>query len=389
MRNGLNNRERAGIFPALLTWARQGLRALAASAPDLVRGAATLRRHGARRAREEPLPPRPGRRCLALLSARRGGLLSLLLAAWPAVAQEAPRLALPLDCIPGRTCHIQNYVDSTPGSGSRDFTCGPLTYDGHKGTDFALPDLALMRAGVTVRAAAPGRVTGLRDGMADTPWTPETDLGGKDCGNGLVIDHGHGWETQYCHMARGSLMMRKGQQVDTGAPLGRVGLSGRSQFPHLHLSLRHDGQVVDPFAPEGRQSCHGDIPQEQLWADSLPYQPGGIISTGFFDALPDYEAIKAGRAARAALPADSPALVLWAHLFGARAGDKLTLVVHAPDGPFSRQEIILDRTQAQLFRAHGKRLRAPLAPGLYTGRATLMRDGNVLSQTTSQVQITR
>ncbi|WP_318246713.1 M23 family metallopeptidase [Pseudooceanicola marinus] len=333
-----------------------------------------------------PLAPRSSRR--ALLSARLGGLLLALLASWPALAQEAPRLALPLDCIPGRTCHIQNYVDADPGPGARDFTCSPLTYDGHKGTDFALPDLAVMRAGVTVRAAAPGRVTALRDGMADTPWTPDRDLDGKDCGNGLVIDHGDGWETQYCHMARGSLMIRKGQQVDTGAPLGRVGLSGRSQFPHLHLSLRHDGQVVDPFAPDAPAIC-GTAPAAQLWADPLSYQPGGIISTGFLDALPDYSDIKAGTAARPALPADSPALVLWANLFGARAGDRLSLVIHAPDGPFSRQDITLDRTQAQLFRAHGKRLRAPLAPGLYTGRATLIRDGKVLSQTTSQVQITR
>ncbi|MCA1336517.1 M23 family metallopeptidase [Pseudooceanicola marinus] len=332
------------------------------------------------------MAPRSSRR--ALLSARLGGLLLALLASWPALAQEAPRLALPLDCIPGRTCHIQNYVDADPGPGARDFTCSPLTYDGHKGTDFALPDLAVMRAGVTVRAAAPGRVTALRDGMADTPWTPDRDLDGKDCGNGLVIDHGDGWETQYCHMARGSLMIRKGQQVDTGAPLGRVGLSGRSQFPHLHLSLRHDGQVVDPFAPDAPAIC-GTAPAAQLWADPLSYQPGGIISTGFLDALPDYSDIKAGTAARPALPADSPALVLWANLFGARAGDRLSLVIHAPDGPFSRQDITLDRTQAQLFRAHGKRLRAPLAPGLYTGRATLIRDGKVLSQTTSQVQITR
>ncbi|MGI3165222.1 peptidoglycan DD-metalloendopeptidase family protein [Pseudooceanicola sp. 200-1SW] len=309
------------------------------------------------------------------------------MAAAPAVAQQAPRLALPLDCTPGRTCHIQSYVDADPGPGARDFRCGTLSYDGHQGTDFAMPGLAAMQAGVMVRAAAPGRIRALRDGMADQLWDGTTDLAGRDCGNGVVIDHGHGWETQYCHLARGPITVREGQEVTTGTALGRVGLSGRSQFPHLHLSLRHDGQVVDPFAPEGPTACDTPAPSS-LWADPLPYQPGGLIALGFLDALPAYASIKAGDAARGALPADSPALVLWAHLYGARAGDVLTLVITAPDGPFTRQEITLDRTQAQLFRAHGKRLHAALPPGLYTGRATLTRDGHPLAQSTTQIQIT-
>ena len=169
MRNGLNNRERAGFSPPFWHARDRAWRGLAASAPGRIQGADALDRLRARRRRAVPLPRRSGRPCRDLLPLRISRLLPALLVAWPALAQEAPRLALPIDCIPGRTCHIQNYTDADPGSGARDFTCGPLTYDSHKGTDFALPDLALMRAGVTVRAAAPGRVTGLRDGMADTP----------------------------------------------------------------------------------------------------------------------------------------------------------------------------------------------------------------------------
>ncbi|MBR9762471.1 MAG: peptidoglycan DD-metalloendopeptidase family protein [Rhodobacteraceae bacterium] len=315
-------------------------------------------------------------------------LLSLLLSAGLLRANEDDlRLALPLDCTPGRDCFLQNHVDHDPGPGARDFTCGPLSYDGHRGTDFALPSLAAMQAGVPVRAAAPGRVTGQRDGMIDRRYDPDEEarIDGRDCGNGVVIDHGAGWVTQYCHMRQGSVLVREGQRVETGTMLGLVGLSGRSQFPHLHLSLRKDGKDVDPFAPEGAEGC---APQgAPLWAEPLAYTPGGLISLGFLDAVPTFDAVRAGTADRRSLPRDAPALVLWAFAFGIREGDVLRLEIRAPDGPWTAQDVTLERTQAQLFRATGKRLRQPLPPGLYTGRAALIRDGEVISQKTGAVQI--
>ena len=62
-------------------------------------------------------------------------------------------LAFPLDCTLGDTCFIQQFVDQDPSPAARDFTCGSLTYDGHKGTDIALVDLADQAKGVNVLAA--------------------------------------------------------------------------------------------------------------------------------------------------------------------------------------------------------------------------------------------
>jgi len=62
------------------------------------------------------------------------------LATPPAGAQEpVPQLSFPLDCVPGTTCLVQDYVDRDPGTDARDFRCGRLTYDGHDGTDIRLP----------------------------------------------------------------------------------------------------------------------------------------------------------------------------------------------------------------------------------------------------------
>lgn len=304
--------------------------------------------------------------------------LALVLALAPATA-GAFSIDWPVDCTLGDTCRIQQYMDRDPGPGFTDFTCGPLSYDTHSGTDIALPSLAAMQKGVSVRAAADGVVKGMRDGMADIsirdPNAP--DIQGRECGNGLVIDHGDGWETQYCHMAKGSLLHQKGDRVSAGDPLGIIGLSGNTEFPHLHLSVRHNGVEIDPFDPDGLSSC-GQGPEDALWTTSIPYQPGGLISMGLAAEVPTWDAIRAGLPI--ALPGDNaPALVVWAHYFGNRAGDTLRLSIIAPNGdPVIEKDLTLDRPQAQAFRAIGRKQNVAVAPGPYKINATLIRNGQIV-----------
>jgi len=298
--------------------------------------------------------------------------------------------ALPVDCTLGTDCHIQNYFDRDPGPGTTDIGCGNLTYDGHDGTDFALPTLAAMQAGVDVLAAAPGTVRGIRDGMPDIaisdPAAPPLD--GRDCGNGVAIDHGDGWETQYCHLKQGSVRVAAGERVETGQPLGQIGLSGNTEFPHLHLTIRKDGTELDPFAPEAATAC-GTLPPDTLWQAPLAYDPFGFTTAGFATAVPEFAAIKAGLPSPATLPTDAPALVLWTSYFGPRQGDELTLSIAGPQGDVITQTIAIDRTQAIAFRAIGKRLPATGWPaGDYTGTATLTRDGTELARTTATVTVT-
>lgn len=306
--------------------------------------------------------------------------LAYVALALPVAAQ--PALDTPIDCTLGETCFIQNYVDRDPGPGARDFTCAGLSYDGHKGTDFALPSHAEMQAGVDIRAAAAGTIRGMRDGMEDRVYSPAdaARIDGKDCGNGVVIDHGDGWETQYCHMKRGSVQVRSGQQVAAGDILGQVGLSGRTQFPHLHISVRHNGATVDPFTPQADADTCGMAADQAMWTEDLAYQPGAILSVGFSSAVPEYAEIKAGRAAADHLDMDAPAIVLWGFAFGGRAGDEMELTIDGDRGRVFETRQSLDKDQAQFFRAGGKRLRAPLSPGAYTGTVTLWRDGTEVSR---------
>ncbi len=299
----------------------------------------------------------------------------------PAVASDF-RLGLPIDCTLGSDCYVQQFVDRDPGDGHQDFACGPLTYDGHKGTDFALIDLKAMQAGVDVIAMADGRVTGLRDGVADSGIGPDTQ--GRECGNGVVVEHAEGFTTQYCHLKQGPLTVKIGDQVTTGDALGQVGYSGSTEFPHVHVTLRQDGRVIDPFDPSHSDDCGSN---ETLWQAAIPYRPGGILSLGFAAGIPEYSDIKAGTAALDTVPTDAPALVIWAFGFGARAGDEIRLLLSGSEGVISDQTVVMDRNQAQFFRASGRKKRGNGWPeGTYEGLVQLMRDGVTLEERTARIQ---
>lgn len=279
-------------------------------------------------------------------------------------------------CEIGETCVVQRYVDVEPGPEAMDFACGAATGHNHRGTDIAVPHLKAMRAGTTVVAAAAGVVRGTRDGMADQIITSETleSLQGRDCGNGVAIDHGDGWVTQYCHMAKGSVTVTEGQRVDAGTPLGLIGLSGATEFPHLHFSLRREGHEIDPFDPD-EASCADPNPR-QLWSDPIAYQPGGVKQIGFSAGIPTYDSIKAGTAQASQLSSRGPALVIWGDFYEAETGDTLGFEIEGPEGLVVSDRIEQAKSQAGNFQAVGRRTPAEGWPkGLYKGRVWLERAG--------------
>lgn len=317
-------------------------------------------------------------------------ILSILtLTALAAPAAGAPILSFPLACELGETCYIQQYMDHDPSEKHHDFRCEGRSYNTHKGTDFAVPTSAHAKVGVNILAAAAGTVMGTRNDMPDV-WDGKFDaaaIKGRDCGNGLVIDHGNGWQTQYCHMREGSVAVSRGDLIASGAVLGQIGMSGRTQFPHLHLSVRKDGQPVDPFAPNG-SDC--DAPSDDTLWDVVPlFQEGGFLDIGFIDKVPEYRDIKLGEA-QSTLTRISPALVSYVYLFGGNQGDQVEITFTGP-GEFRVNETYeLPKTLAQFYRAIGKKRRsAPWPGGTYEASATLTRDGTVIDQISASFEIPR
>lgn len=308
-----------------------------------------------------------------------------VLAAAPAVA-EAPRLGLPIDCRLGESCWVMNYPDTDPGPGARDHVCRPRTYDGHAGTDFAVRDLAAMRRGVAVLAAAPGTVVAVRDGVEDGAWIAgrkkEIVQARRQCGNRVAIDHGDGWVTDYCHMRKGSIRVRMGEQVRAGQPIGLVGTSGMTDFPHAHMGVLHfapgskDGDPMDPFTGGDLKAGCGRA-GAPLWAVPLGYQAGAFYGAGFADHIPKGGEVKERASGVERLPPNAPALVVWGTLFGAAKGDRLRVRMTGPDGSLLLDKtVVVDGNQAWRLSAMGKnRPQGGWKPGRYAATMSWQRAG--------------
>jgi murein DD-endopeptidase MepM/ murein hydrolase activator NlpD len=104
---------------------------------------------------------------------------------------------------------------------------------GHEGIDFACP------VGTPIRAAADGRIVTLqRDASARHPY-----------GIYLRIKHTHDWQywiTVYGHLNEIAPDLRVGTEVKRGQVIAFSGNTGNSTGPHLHLSVRRGGRIVDP-----------------------------------------------------------------------------------------------------------------------------------------------
>lgn len=312
------------------------------------------------------------------LAALLGGLV--LAAAGPAAGEDAPALSLPLDCTVGETCFLQQTVDTDPGPGWADYRCGHLTYDGHTGSDFRVPP----GAEVTVTAAAGGRVLRVRDGEPDRRFAePLSVPDGRGCGNGLVMAHPGRLETQYCHLAEGSVRVRPGDTVARGEVLGLVGASGRTDFHHLELVVRRDGAVVDPFTglPAGAGCALSAGP---LWTgaamDALAAERTGVVAAGFHTAAVTIPMIEDGDTAAPSGGTAEPgasALVAYGLAMAVEEGDVQRIVLTGPGFDIDESAPV-ERDRAQVMRFAGRRLDDGLAPGTYHMRYEIRRGGRLL-----------
>ena len=156
---------------------------------------------------------------------------------------------------------------------ARDFRGSRMTYDGHVGTDFAVP------VGTRICAIAPGRVMRVQNDM---------ERGGLK----VVVDHGGNLVSTYNHLSRN--LVEVGTRVARGQSVGLSGMSGVDGVlffpwlaPHLHLNVLLNGAFVDPFAAEGETSLWTmhNAPEPHRGPLDDEYQPSEYSAEGIAAAI--------------------------------------------------------------------------------------------------------
>ncbi|MBM3502407.1 MAG: M23 family metallopeptidase [Alphaproteobacteria bacterium] len=253
----------------------------------------------------------------------------------------APRFEMPVRCADGE-CFVQNYIDVDSTPDARDYSCGRLTYDRHTGVDVRVANMEIVRRGIPVIASAPGVVRGVRDGLEDVNFREIGDeaVRGKECGNGVLINHNDGWVSQYCHLRKDSIVVQNGQEVKVGDRLGFVGMSGKAEFPHVHFEVRYRGTPVDPFT--GATVGSGcDVPKNPIFAkpalEALAYRPSGLLNAGFSSSEPKSDQVLDGKQQQVNFLPNAERIYFWTEIYGRNDGDRERFVVRQPSGEILAQ----------------------------------------------------
>jgi hypothetical protein len=144
-------------------------------------------------------------------------------------------------------------------------------------------------------------------------------MGGRECGNGVVIDHKGALSSQYCHLKNGSLTVRPGMNVRRGERIGSIGSSGLAEFPHVHLSVRRDGKPVEPVTgkplADKAHGC-GDLSGSLFDTgarQALAQPPVAILDVGLANAPPELvNLVRTGGPPLASGRSNSAVVWVWA-----------------------------------------------------------------------------
>lgn len=134
-------------------------------------------------------------------------------------------------------------------------------HQGHPGQKYALDILKLNTLGTRASGLYPeeldkyqiftedlyspcnGKVVNIQNGLPDLP-PPKSDPENPEGNQVALLCENYDATVLLAHMQKGSIVVEKGEKVTTGQILGKVGNSGNTSEPHLHIHAEKNGKGV-------------------------------------------------------------------------------------------------------------------------------------------------
>ena len=258
-----------------------------------------------------------------------------------------------------------------------------------------MSDTNEMIKGFEVLAANEGRVLSIQNSIPDQILNEQVkkSLKGNLCGNTVVLDHGNGWRTQYCHLMKDSVIVEPGEYVESGQPLGLLGLSGFTTYPHLEFILQKDDQFIDPFhSLKDKSKCGKQTRSLWKYSQEIPYSDSIVISSNFSETLPKLIEVMLGNHSPPFLTRDIKRLVFWVQILGAKKGDIHSIFITNQEGKIisqSLKNILVTNEAVGIFSIVHNIGSGKFKPGLYKGNFVVERDSNgaktIIEQHTNQI----
>jgi hypothetical protein len=295
-------------------------------------------------------------------------LLCTCVSAWCGAQQV--RFEMPLKGRNGCDFFICRFVDHDAGKGILDAYCGTMTYDGHKGTDFLIRSFKTMDSGVYVYAVADGVVFQVEDWHYDRMKT--LDISASP--NSIGINHKDKLRTYYYHLVKNSAMVQPGDSVRAGQPIGRVGSSGYSTSPHLHLEIVDSNRhIVDPFI--GYCSQHSS----PIWYSEPQYDTSlYLIEDGFIPYIPQLDSLQERYLVSDTFDIGSdPVVCHWVLVHDLRKGSQIKTQWFGPSGLlWGTYSFVWDGAEAYAYS--WSYMKAPKFKGKWTSKFFV--DGRLIAE---------
>ena len=194
------------------------------------------------------------------------------------------------------------------------------------------------------------------------------------------------WEKYAAVLVDYSTKVKKGDFVTSGQTIGQIGLSGLTEFPHLHINVQQGDKFFDPFTGRERYTVGS---KNSLWNanvyQQLIYKPLIIYNVGVSDEIPKLLDIRNEKYKTERISFFSNMMIFWVDMFHVETNDVINIVVKNPDGNiFLNKKIVFDKSNAKKLFYVGKRKPSNgFSKGRYTVQISFKRPNTNISDNKS------